>query len=395
VIILSVGDPYTAQLNRFYTIEFFREAGRILADGGVLSFGLSSSESYMSREERDFLSSIYSTLASAFTNVLAIPGETVYFLASGGENLLTYDYNILMKRADERRLDLKYVREYYLASRLSDQKISFVKNSIALAGQVMINRDFRPISYYYDMVFWAARFKGSVFTAALKSMNAKLVFSFAGLSVFLILLSGLLGNARAGSLRRAAILAIAANGFSQITFQVVILIAFQIIYGYVFYKVGIIVTAFMAGIALGGLYGIRALPHMKDERRYMISVQAGLCLYPLGLLSVLWFFSAAASFSAEWIGSNIVFIVLPVISGFIGGALFPFANKAIAPGIDEVGHAGSLSYGVDLLGSCAGALVVGTVLVPILGIPATCFAVSCVNAAVLVVILTAQSSKGL
>jgi spermidine synthase len=47
-IILDVPDPQTAQLNRFYTVEFFRSARAHLAPGGVLALELRSSEETIS-----------------------------------------------------------------------------------------------------------------------------------------------------------------------------------------------------------------------------------------------------------------------------------------------------------------------------------------------------------
>ena len=42
VIIVNLADPQSAQLNRFYTEEFFREAASRLNPGGVLSFQLTA-----------------------------------------------------------------------------------------------------------------------------------------------------------------------------------------------------------------------------------------------------------------------------------------------------------------------------------------------------------------
>ena len=48
VIIVNLPDPQTAQLNRFYTLEFFAQAARRLAVSGVLALQLSGSEDYPS-----------------------------------------------------------------------------------------------------------------------------------------------------------------------------------------------------------------------------------------------------------------------------------------------------------------------------------------------------------
>lgn len=79
-VIMHLGDPYTAQLNRYYTVEFFQEVKKVLREGGIFSFALSSSESYMSGELKDFLRSINASLKKVFLDVKIIPGDTAYFL---------------------------------------------------------------------------------------------------------------------------------------------------------------------------------------------------------------------------------------------------------------------------------------------------------------------------
>ena len=55
----------------------------------------------------------------------------------------------------------------------------------------------------------------------------------------------------------------------------------------------------------------------------------------------------------------------------------------------RLGRVAGLTYGVDLIGSCAGAFLVSAFLVPIIGIPNTCFAV--VLLSVIALALLAQS----
>ena len=46
VIIVNLPEPFTIQLNRFYTKDFFHEARRVLTDDGILSFRITSAENY-------------------------------------------------------------------------------------------------------------------------------------------------------------------------------------------------------------------------------------------------------------------------------------------------------------------------------------------------------------
>ena len=49
-VIIDLPSPSNAQLNRFYTEEFFIETRDVLSIGGVLSFSLASRENYLSEE---------------------------------------------------------------------------------------------------------------------------------------------------------------------------------------------------------------------------------------------------------------------------------------------------------------------------------------------------------
>jgi len=292
----------------------------------------------------------------------------------------------MMKRASDRGVDLKYVREYYLSSRLSPDNISFVKRSLADAERHGLNSDLKPISYYFDMVFWSSRFKDSLFTKVLRRADAAIVLSILGVSILAIAALSAWSGLQEDGLRRISVMVVAANGFSQIVLQVVILLAFQVIYGYVYYKLGFIITAFMGGLALGGYFAVRAMPIMTNTRYPLLAAQALLCLYPVALLPVFRLLSVSNSVNVSWAGANVIFIILPLVSGFIGGSIFPVAAKGFIGSRENagIGGSGGLLYGIDLTGSCVGALLAGVFIVPILGIPGACFIVAAINGATLI-----------
>ncbi|MCX5677664.1 MAG: hypothetical protein NTY76_00950 [Candidatus Omnitrophica bacterium] len=388
-VIINLGDPYTAQMNRFYTLEFYNEVRNIMNDGGVLSFGLSASESYIGPELADFLRSIYATLEKVFPDIKVIPGETAYFLASPKKGVLTYDYNILMDRAKARGLKLKYVREYYLVSRMSNELISYTDKIVKDDRNIRINRDFRPSSYYYRITAWAARFKDSSLAKTLKTVNERVVWSAVILVLIAILAAGFILVKKKKICKVVTMLSVSVNGFSQMSFQIIILLSFQMIYGFIFYKLGIILTAFMAGIALGGLSGLRVLSRLDQSRnKYaLITLLSILSLYPLLLLSVLSYLSCAHGEFVSWLGSNVIFLMLPLLSGFLGGFIFPIAGALCLNNEEERGHVAGINYGRDLFGSCIGALVTGLFLLPILGLPKTCLVIAALSFKTLIVLI--------
>lgn len=379
-IIINLGNPYTAQLNRFYTLEFFQKAKSIMRKGGVISFSVASSENYISGSLADLLKSLYATLKKVFADVKVLPGNTAFFLASDTEGALTADYDILMARARHRGLALKYVCEYYLFSKLSKERLAYVKNIVK--GGRMINYDLRPISFYFDMVFWASRFRDSAFEKILKTVNEKMLWAAVSAVYLFIIAYGLIAPRFRGYRKSAVLAVLAVIGFTGIAFQVIILISFQIIYGYLFYKLGAILTFFMAGLAMGGLVGVFIM--RKSMKHVVIFVLAQLAcgVYIVALPAIFSVLADTKSAAASWIGANIVFNILPAIAGIIGGFQFSLANKLYQIKEKKMGGSAAITYGTDLIGSCLAALLIAVFLVPLLGIAKTCLVTALLNFAI-------------
>ena len=378
-IIIHLGDPYTAQINRFYTEEFFREAAGCLKEKGVISFYLNASESYINADMSNFLRSIYATLNRIFPEIKVFPGESTYFLASNSKGALTYDYNLLMQRAKERNLDLQYVREYYLFSRLSSLKVAYVENLLSKNGKTKINHDFRPSAYYYGIISWVARLEDSLFSKTLKSVNEKNIWLILSFLLIILVISK-----RAKSKKSLVLISVAIAGFSQSVIQVVLLFSFQIIYGYLFYKLGVLFTSFMLGLALASWWMSSMMNKIKASLRVIMRVQLGIFIFSLFLPVTLYWFSFARGAFLSWFGANIFFPAASMVSGLLGGLLFPLANKIYLDetGRKQYGRVSGLSYGLDLFGSCLGAAISAVFLIPLLGIGKTCLVVAVVNLAV-------------
>ena len=159
VIILNVPDPQTAQLNRFYTAEFFRSARDHLAPGGLLALQLRSSEDYISPDLAEFLRCIHHTLREVFPYVVAIPGETIHFFAATRPDVLTDNPQTLIARLQERNLKTQYVREYFIPFRMMPDRMEQVREQLRPLPSTPVNRDFEPIAYYFDVVLWSTQFK--------------------------------------------------------------------------------------------------------------------------------------------------------------------------------------------------------------------------------------------
>ncbi|MCJ7645860.1 hypothetical protein MUO65_03000, partial [bacterium] len=377
---------------RFYTVEFFKATERILKEEGILFFGITSSPNYISEEQRNLLVSLNESLKRVFAEVRVIPGDTNYFLGCKSKGILTLDYRRLMERLSERKVKAKYVREYYLASELSDERIDYLEGKLMSLPKIMLNYDFRPISYYYDMVLWSAQFK-STLAKIFKRISRNVIYVTVILIYCAILLPIWLRRS-IDEVRPIAILtAVATTGFAEITFQVITLLSFQIIYGYVYYKLSIILTSFMIGLIFGSWWASKIIEKGRGNFLNFIEAQICICIYPLILPFIFLGFAGSSGKFSTYLGSNIILPFLPIMAGFIGGLQFPLANKLYLQSRRGLVRAAGITYGLDLLGSCLGAFLVSVFLLPILGIPAVCLLVALLNLVSLVLLLRGAGSR--
>jgi spermidine synthase len=389
VVILDLPEPFTAQLNRFYTQEFFQEIYNVLDDKGIFSIGVLSSANYLSDEHQAFLNCVYQTLDSVFTDIITIPADDqILFLSCKSKGILSYSQELLTERLRQRKIQALYVSEYQMPIYLEPWRIQSFSDRIRETKNIKINKDLQPVSYYYDMLLWSAQF------STVSKLQAKYneVFKFTSrlnlwwflLPFFLIgLLLFLLGNWKKGVRHRYILLAVLVTGFAEIAFEVIVSLGFQIIYGYMYYKLGLILTAFMIGLIGGGIVITKIMDRLKNELLTFVYTQVAICIYPLLLLLAFYIFKGGFAYS---FGANVVFPLLPVVAGFMGGFQFPLATRIYLKYNPKVGRVAGLTYGVDLAGACIGAFLVSAFLVPIIGIQNTCFAIIILGVIVLMLL---------
>lgn len=336
-VIVDVPDPDSAQINRFYTVEFFNEVYHILADNGVLSVSLETSPNYMGEPTRKLNSSIYKSLKIVFDNVIVLSGTKLYFLASDAE--LTYE---IAKKIEEKGINTEYVNRYYLSGVLTEDRISMVSESVT--EDVSVNTDFRPEAYYRYLVFWVSQFR------------SHFAWFMVGLTV--IVMGLLLWIAP-----HPVPFAVFTTGFAGTGLEVVLVLGFQILYGYVYSQVGVLITCFLIGIVLGAFIVNKKIN--KHSSEFLLIIEGILCVLPLCVGVLL---------------PNMTTFVFPMVTLILGGlvgAEFPLASQLY---YTDVHSTAAALYSSDLLGGCLGALLVSSILIPVLGISAVCIVIGGLNA---------------
>jgi len=431
VIIINLPDPFTAQLNRFYTQDFFLEAAEKLNPGGVLSFQVTGAENYISQELADLLRCLEKTLRAVFPQVVAIPGETVHFLATNQPGSLTLDPSELMSRLRARRIRTQYVREYYIPFRMSPDRMLDLQLQIEPQAATPINRDFTPIAYYFDVVLWSSRFHShwrelleSLAGLRFGAVAGALTLGLFGLALVAAMYERLgIGRHAERSRRNATVgLCVAAMGFTLLGLEVLLLLGFQALYGYVYQQLSILVALFMVGMAVGAWLALnkaRELPAQDkpfppaphptvsaEARRVwqfeflrlaFLQLLAGLA--PLLLYALFVLLERVRSLAVLLTISQAVFPLLALLAGLMGGYQFPLASRIYFAGSEEprIPQGGTevratssapsskrnpgILYGLDLLGACLGAVALSAYLLPVYGFRRTAMLMAVVNLA--------------
>ncbi|MBW2609655.1 MAG: hypothetical protein JRC68_04840 [Deltaproteobacteria bacterium] len=323
-IIIDLPDPGTFQINRFFTSEFFSLTKRILSEGGVLSFGIQYSPNYLSDIRKQKLSTLYNTAQLYFQNVMIIPGGEAYFLCRDREMTTDIPDRLRMKS-----IVTEYISGFYYGN-ITEERIKLLREGID-RGEY-INTDYEP--RMINIIFKEWFFKHGT------SPRAFLLILLALTAIYMM------------SLKREEYV-LFSTGLATMGVEMLVVFTFQVTYGYIYLKIGAIITVFLLGLLPGAAIG--NLYRGKNIIRLMCSEIILLCL-------LLIFFIWISFIKGEL--PQFYFLAYCFIFSFFCGFQFPVAAGII--GEKRSPAAGCLA--ADLSGAAVGTLVTGTLLIPLLGI---------------------------
>ncbi|MDD4871134.1 MAG: hypothetical protein PHR77_11300 [Kiritimatiellae bacterium] len=403
VVLVNAPEPVTAAANRFYTLEFYRNIRRILADNGFVYTALNSSERLQS-ESADLGASVYRTIKNVFPIVLVTAETQNRFFAGTPESALTFDRKTLYARSERAAISTKFFQSKYFlgADEIAPDKVRCVEEKFSSVN-VHLNTNVKPVTYFYNLMLWN-RFSGSgvePFFEKVKKLNLHKILTditIYGLLLFLIALFVRITRSPYGAndgferrwTKLMAGILIAIIGFSGMALEIILIFIFQGLYGYIYSMMGLIVAVFMLGLVLGSVAG-----------RYMAEKGCFIFWLSMALVEVLLVICALAipglsAIASVVSGSKMIMklceIVIYVSVGLIGwavGAEFPLANRLYSEAGSSVRTAAAVTDAADHLGAAIGAMAVGVVLVPVLGIEDSCMVIAAVNCLGLLCLLSA------
>ena len=340
-IIVNVSDPETFQANRFFTRDFYQLAEKHLNRGGVFSFSMKGYDSYLAEPLRKKISCLYRTTSSVFPHVLAIPGETIHLICS--RNPLDPDIPALLEK---KHIPTRFIKGYFHGD-VTAERMAHLQSMII--PRFHINTDLRPVLMTLTFSEWLSKHRTNPLWFA------------AALGVFLVLYLPRLS--RQGFL-------LFTTGFTTMACEILVIFAFQVFFGYIYYQIGLIVTVFLGGLLPG------AYLSLKIKGRHALAFSDA-CFIVLIVLFVL-------ALNLPMVRNHsLFFLVFGGCVSLVCGFQFSKVLEKEHDSHSALGHA----FSADLTGAGFGILVTSLILVPFTGLVRSFYIVACLKCLSLVIML--------
>jgi spermidine synthase len=323
-ILVNLPEPDTFQVNRFFTAEFFALARRHLAPEGILCFSAQGFDNYLAEPQRQKLSALRNTAAGLFRTVVLLPGQKTYFLCRNRP--VDTDVPALLA---EKGIRTDYIEGFY-GGNVSRWRIDNLR--ALLDADTPVNTDTAPQLMRIMFQQWFAKYADS---------PAPFFIAFSVLAVIYLV----------RCTREEFVLF--STGCMTMAGEILVIFAFQIYFGYIYFQIGVIVTVFLAGLLPGAVFGNRV--HRYGRR--LLPLTDGVLIGLMGL-----FITALA-----FVGSKLpvaFFLAFGFAVSLVCGFQFPVALAL--RGDDN--PAAARFFSADLIGAAAGTLVTSLILIPYLGI---------------------------
>jgi spermidine synthase len=325
----------------------------------------------MGESQLRYLKSIHATMSAAFPDVLVVPGEAARFMASPKPGMLSEDPSLLAARKSERSLDLQYVRDYVLMDLFNPLRMSTMRSLLETGESSPINRDFSPVCYFNGLRVWASQLHPvaeRTMAFAHRHLGRPSWPHAATVVLMLLVLFYGCSRTRNGPIVMSAVV----TGGSLLTLEIVLLLAFQILEGYLYGELAMIITCTMTGMAVGAAIIEPIVGRRRGLNRWLIAVQLLLAFFFLAVLLGLHLIHTSGGEPGypSWV-LKLLFRGLALAGGILGGLHFSLASAVWAADSGLETRIGAGLYGADLVGAAFGALTSTLLLLPLHGLLVT------------------------
>ena len=193
------------------------------------------------------------------------------------------------------------------------------------------NLDVRPVAVYQTLLLWNKKFSPGWFSLlrAAKGLRMwQVIAGIACLAAALFFWAGVKRNRKV-----ALTYAIATTGFFGMLSTLMLIFSFQVYHGYLYYRIGILMSIFMAGASCASILMAARAGRLKHASRVFLFLEIAVAAFSL-LLGVL--IARILGVSAH---APIIYAFLFFICGAFLGLQFPLAGLLYLGKKEEVGEA--------------------------------------------------------
>jgi spermidine synthase len=277
-----------------------------------------------------------------------LPGQKIFFLCSN--TALGSDIPRLL---EIKNIQTQYIKGYYYWN-LSEERIQYLQSQIN--PDIPINSDFSPFLIRHMFTEWFQKFntspKGFMITLAIALMIYLFMISKEEFLLF-------------------------STGFMLMGSEILVIFVFQICFGYIYQQIGIIVTAFLAGLFPGAVLG----QYLQNQSRKT------LLLTDLSLIMLLGLLIGVLKFAGDDLSPGL-FIGFGFVLAVACGCQFPAVLHLRGGGKKAMIEA----FSSDLVGAAFGTLIASCVLIPYFGIMGAALGLIILKATSLTVIKTCHET---
>jgi len=374
IVILNLPDATSSVLNRYYTIEFYRQVKESLGPAGVLAVRIAGGENIMGTELVNLGASTKRTLEQVFSRLVLAPGEDTWFIASDSQTITGQPGSLRNRFASISGAGRLFAPDALLSIYLPDRAAAALENYARadLPEQFLINRDSRPLTHLYSLLL-AAKQSGAPAARLVKHLVlAGPVPFLLPILVVVILRSIYILRAaqKGGPSSFDSSFLVCSTGAAGIGAVIVLMYLYQTCFGSLYLHIGVVSSLFMAGLTAGAALTRYLLAEEKETRTERLLL---LLIFVHSLVLIVIGFWPGESGAPLGDGSHVTFATAFVLCGLCTGGYFPIAAKQLADSGFETGRAGGMLETADHLGAAAGGLMVSLALVPVLGAEVTLF----------------------
>ena len=364
--VILLGVPLEPQLStqRFFTREFFEIVKKRLHPQGIFALYLPGSLTYYGREMKDSTVSIVGALKNVFPAVRCIPGDQAIILASLSRAALALPPAIIEQRLRDRGIVTRQLNAPYLEARLNPALTLWFDRSMQNTSAAM-NLDLKPFALFSIISLWSKQFSptsGGIFSFLRVMSESRILFIILLFAVMVWFVS-----LRKGKTEKIPLIySIATTGFAGMLINCLLIFVFQIKYGCLYSAIGVLISTFMAGSAVGSFLMIPLVQKIRDMRGFFILIEVIFCLFIAAMAVYIVKLALQGPAQELFITGSLCF------TGFIMGVEFIAAGALFSKGVAAAGKTAGTLYAADLCGGWLAGLLAGIFFLPLLGFWQTC-----------------------